>query len=391
MALDIIKKRLDDIKGKALFRSTRVVDGVGARIKISGRPYMLLCSNNYLGLADHQYLRAAAEDAATEYGTSSGASRLVSGTQFLHEKLEHEIADWKNTESALLFNSGYAANTGVIAAIAGRGDIIFSDRLNHASIVDGALLSGARFIRYPHNDIAALEMLLQKHQTSGVRLIVTDGVFSMDGDMAPLSELSVLTEKYDALLMVDDAHGGGILGDEGRGSVDVQAVTDRVHLLVGTFGKALGSFGAFVATSALLRDYLVNRSRSLVFSTSLPPAVLAASLAAIRIIRSEEGLLLRRKLSDNISVFRSVLLSGGIKTNTEMTPILPVHVGDAALAMEFSARLMEAGYFLQGIRPPTVPPGTSRLRCTIMATHNTDDLERAAGAIISNAKLLGVC
>jgi 7-keto-8-aminopelargonate synthetase-like enzyme len=219
------------------------------QVSVEGQQALLFCSNNYLGLAEHPALAQAAADAALQYGTSSAASRLVSGNQPLHDLLEAKLAAWKGTETALLFNSGYAANTGIIAALAGRGDIIFSDRLNHASIIDGALLSGARLVRYPHNDTQALARLLEQHQTDGLRLIVTDGVFSMDGDIAPLTAIADLAEQYQALLMVDDAHAGGVLGQQGRGTVDFCGVTGRVAIQMGTFGKALGSFGAYAACS----------------------------------------------------------------------------------------------------------------------------------------------
>lgn len=390
MSLALLQKRLDAIRGKGLLRSMRQVTGVGARIAVDGQDCLLFCSNNYLGLADHPALREAAAEAALSFGSSSGASRLVSGNLALHDQLEASLADWKGTETALIFNSGYAANTGIIAAIAGRGDLIFSDRLNHASIVDGALLSGARLIRYPHNDMAALARLLDEHPASGLRLIVSDGVFSMDGDLAPLQELAALAKQYDALLMVDDAHGGGILGPEGRGSAALAGVQSEVHLQMGTLGKALGSFGAYVACSKFMRDYLVNRSRSLIFSTSLPPAVLAASLAAIRIIRSGDGDRLRQQLAANVALFRTALRSHGLEVPEGITPIIPIVVGDPDTTMAFSRHLMEQGLFVQGIRPPTVPQGTSRLRCTLMATHGQDDLRRGADLIAATARRLGV-
>lgn len=387
---EIIQKRIDALREQGLFRSIRSVAGTGPRITLEGRQMLLLCSNNYLGLAEHPDLKRAAAAAAGQEGTSSGASRLVSGSSLLHDRLETAVADWKGTEAALLFNSGYAANTGIIAALAGRGDTVFSDRLNHASIIDGALLSGARLVRYPHNDVEALERLLQRHGGQGVRLIVTDGVFSMDGDLAPLKNLGELARRYEALLLVDDAHGGAVLGREGRGSCDLLEAGGDVHLLMGTFGKALGSFGAYVATSRLLRDYLVNRARSLVFSTSLPPAVPAASLAALGLVRSDEGAVLRRRLADNTALFRSLLRSEGFAVPDDPTPIVPLLVGDPLTTMTFSARLLERDILVQGIRPPTVPQGTSRLRCTVMATHEPEDLRRAAGEIGRTGRDLGV-
>ncbi|MGE0156134.1 MAG: 8-amino-7-oxononanoate synthase [Geobacter sp.] len=390
MPVTVIQERLDEIRDKGLLRSLRQLAGVGPRVVVEGHDCLLLCSNNYLGLADRLGLKQAAAEAAFRFGTSSGASRLVSGSLALHDELEAAVAAWKGTETALVFNSGYAANTGIIAALAGRGDVIFSDRLNHASIIDGALLSGARLVRYAHNDTADLARLLAQHQSKGLRLIVSDGVFSMDGDLAPLRELAALAREHNALLMVDDAHGGGVLGPEGRGSAALAGVQDGIHLQMGTFGKALGSFGAYVACSSLMRDYLINRSRSLIFSTSLPAAVLAASRAAIDLVRSGEGDRLRQQLEDNVTLFRSLLQQAGFRVPDGSTPIVPILVGDPVTTMRFSSRLLEQGLFVQGIRPPTVPHGTSRLRCTIMASHSQDELRSAAAAIGLVGRQLGV-
>jgi glycine C-acetyltransferase len=263
--LQTFEAELEALRAEGLYRSMRVIDGaMGSRVSLEGREVLLLCSNNYLGLADHPALKKAAV-AATEFGVGSGASRLVSGTMALHEKLERHIAAFKGTERALVFNSGYAANMGIVSALVGRGDAIFSDRLNHASIVDGALLSRASLHRFPHRDMAALERLLQEKGGKGRRLIVTDGVFSMDGDMAPLKEMAALARSYRALLMVDDAHGSGVLGETGRGSAEVCGVMDGVDVHMGTLGKGLGSFGAYAAASATICDYLVNKARSFIF------------------------------------------------------------------------------------------------------------------------------
>ncbi|MCE1227701.1 MAG: 8-amino-7-oxononanoate synthase [Geobacteraceae bacterium] len=390
MSLQLLSQRLEKIRHDGLYRSLRSVDRTTPQVLVEDRQALLFCSNNYLGLAEHPALAQAAADAALQYGTSSAASRLVSGNQPLHELLETKLAAWKGTETALLFNSGYAANTGIIAALAGRGDIIFSDRLNHASIIDGALLSGSRLIRYPHNDTLALARLLEQHQGDGLRLIVTDGVFSMDGDIAPLQEIADLAEQHTALLMVDDAHAGGVLGQQGRGSVDFCGVAGRVAIQMGTFGKALGSFGAYAACSRLVRDYLINRSRSLIFSTSLPPTVLAASAAAVDLVQTEEGQQLRQRLADNSNLLRSLLQQAGYKVPDGSTPIVPILIGDAATTTRFSTRLLEEGIFVQGIRPPTVPKGTSRLRCTVMASHSPDQIQQAAAAIIRIGRELGV-
>ena len=357
---------------------------------MSGRDMLLLCSNNYLGLADHPALITASIRATERYGTSSAASRLVSGTMELHELLETEIARCKGTEVALVFNNGYAANTGIIAALAGRGDVIFSDRLNHASIIDGAILSGARLIRYPHNDHVALSVLMNKHRGKGRALIVSDGVFSMDGDIAPLRELVELKKAFNAYLLVDDAHGSGVLGEHGMGTAEHFGVSGDVDINMGTFGKALGSFGAYAAVSVELRELLINRARSFIFSTSLPPSVLAASLAAIKVVCSDEGKRLRERLKVNAGYFRSLLVRAGFTLPDGSTQIIPIMTGGAETTMRFSDMLFEEGVFAQGIRQPTVPAGLCRLRCTVMSTHSRQDLEWAADRISSVGKRLGV-
>jgi len=386
-----IQEELTSIRSRGLYRTTRVISGRQTpHVTMDGREVVLLCSNNYLGLADHPALSEAAISAIRSYGTSSAASRLVSGTMTLHEQLEAAVADFKGSEAALVFNGGYPANTGIIGAMVGRGDVIFSDRLNHASIVDGAILSGARLVRYPHNDHAALARLLEKQRGTGRALIVTDGVFSMDGDLAPLRELVELKESYDALLMVDDAHASGILGEKGSGTSELLQVPAGVDIKMGTFGKALGSFGAYAAVSAELRELLVNRARSFIFSTSLPPAVLAASLAAIRIVQSDEGKRLREQLLCNAAVFRGLLQAAGFNLPDGETQIIPIMTGAADVTMAFSEALLQEGLFAQGIRPPTVPAGACRLRCTVMATHTQQDLTFAAERITAVGHRLGL-
>lgn len=387
-----IHEELEQIQKSGLYRSTRVISGKqAAHVQMNGRDMLLLCSNNYLGLADHPALIEASIRATERYGTSSGASRLVSGTMELHEQLEAEIASFKRTEAALIFNSGYAANTGIIAALAGRGDVIFSDRLNHASIIDGALLSGARLIRYPHNNHAALALLMKKHRGAGRALIVTDGVFSMDGDIAPLQELAELKKTFNAYLMVDDAHGSAVLGEQGMGTTELlQVAPHDIDVKMGTFGKAMGSFGAYAALSVELRELLVNRARSFIFSTSLPPSVLAASLAAIEVVRSSEGKQLRKLLKANAGYFRSLLSTAGFSLPDGMTQIIPIITGTADVTMRFSEMLLAEGLFAQGIRPPTVPAGSCRLRCTVMATHSSQDLEWAAERMSAGGRRLGV-
>ena len=383
--------RLDRLKEQDLYRRCRLVEGgTSGRVRVDGHEALLLCSNNYLGLAEHPALKRGAQRAVERWGCSSGASRLVSGTMELHTILEERLASFKGSEAALIFNSGYAANTGIISALVGRGDVIFSDRLNHASIVDGALLSRATLVRYPHNDPAALRRSLERHPAKGRRLIVTDGVFSMDGDLARLTELVAIKQEFDALLMVDDAHGVGVLGETGRGSAELCGVTAKIDIQMGTLGKGLGSFGASAAASRELIDWLVNSARSLIFSTSLPPAVLAASLAALEIVESPEGGELRRRLAENSRFFRDSLRSAGFDTLGSESQIVPLLVGDAGETMTFSRRLLEEGLFVQGIRPPTVPVGASRLRCTLMATHTREELEQAVESIVRVGRALGV-
>lgn len=385
-----IRDELEGIKGRGLLRSTRLVSGRQAsRVTCNGHDVLLLCSNNYLGLAEHPALAAASVAAIHQYGTSSGASRLVSGTMELHERLESAVASFKKSEAALLFNSGHAANTGIIPALVGRGDVVFSDRLNHASIVDGILLSGARLVRYPHNDHRQLAALMEKH-SGGRSLIVSDGVFSMDGDVAPLAELAELKRRHGALLMVDDAHGCGVLGGRGRGSAELLGVAGDVDVQMGTFGKALGSFGAYAAVSAELRALLINRARSFIFSTSLPPAVLAASLAAVELVQTPEGDLLREQLRINSRFFRTTLAEAGFRIPDGSTQIVPIVIGSAETTMRFSETLLAEGLFAQGIRPPTVPTGTSRLRFTLMATHTMADLSGAVETVCRAGKRLGV-
>lgn len=384
-------EELHRLREDGLFRSMkRIEGGQGPRVMLEGREVVHLCSNNYLGLADHPGLKEAAIRATEKYGVGTGASRLVSGTMELHVALEKRLARFKGTECALVFNSGYAANTGVIPALVGKGDVVFSDRLNHASIVDGCLLSRARMVRYPHRDTAALRRLLDEHRGDGCCVIVTDGVFSMDGDLAPLADLVAIKNEYGALLMVDDAHGTGVLGATGRGTAEHFSVMSGVDIHMGTLGKALGCFGAFVAASAELVEYLVNRARTFIFSTSLPPSVLASAHAALDIVDSTEGGALRARLNRHADFMREALRKAGFDTLGSRTQIIPLLIGGAEKTMTFSSALCEAGLYIQGIRPPTVPTGGSRLRCTLMATHAEEELARVLEAIVRVGRRLGL-
>jgi glycine C-acetyltransferase len=389
--LSAFHEELEFLKKRGLYRTTRLVEGAQrSRVTLDGREVVMLCSNNYLGLADHPLLKEAAIKAVEKYGVSSCASRLVSGTMELHEELEANIASFKGTDAALVFNSGYAANTGIIPALAGRGDIIFCDRLNHASIVDGCLLSRASLARYPHNDMEALRRLLEENETKGRKLIVTDGVFSMDGDLACLPKLVELKNEFGAMLMVDDAHGTAVLGKCGRGTAEYFDLLSEIDIHMGTLGKAFGSFGAYAAASADTIAFLINKARSFIFSTSLPPAVLAISIAALELVTSQEGASLRKRLKGNSEYFRSALRKEGFDTMGSETQIVPVYAGEPETVMEFSRIVLDNGVYAQGIRPPTVPAGTCRLRCTMMATHTRADLDQSLEAIIKAGRQVGV-
>jgi 8-amino-7-oxononanoate synthase len=309
------------------------------------------------------------------YGFGSGASRLVSGTSALHEELERRLAEFKKTEAALLFNSGYAANTGIIPVVAGDGDVILSDSLNHASIIDGCRLSKAKVCVYRHKDLDHVEQLLGEHRAARRKLIVTDGVFSMDGDIAPLPGLVSLSEQYEALLMVDDAHGTGVFGRNGGGVVEYFGLANRVPIQMGTLGKALGSFGAYAAASRELIDLLMNRSRSFMFSTALPPSICAASIAALDIVENSPQL--REDLWRNRQRFVNGLQSCGIETGGSEAPIIPIIIGDSARTLKASDKLFEYGIYATAIRPPTVPENAARIRTTVMSSHADEDIDFA--------------
>jgi len=376
MGVDFIESELARLKGAGLYRKLRRVEGdQGPTLILDGREVINFSSNNYLGIANHSALGEAAKAAIDRYGCGTGASRLISGNMTLHEELERKITEFKGTGTALVFNSGFQANTGVISTLVGEGDAVFSDALNHASIIDGCRLSRAKAAVYAHLDMNRLEHELKQAQSVRRRLIVTESLFSMDGDEAPLADIVGLAERHGAMVMVDEAHATGVYEPNGAGLVAKLGLGDRVLVQMGTLGKALGGFGAYVAGSKALRDLLINRCRSFIFTTALPPAVMAMAIAAIDLVRKEPER--RKALADNSERLRAGLRGLGYQLGDSDHQILPLMVGDANRCMELSQRLLERGVFAQGIRPPTVPPGTSRLRITLMATHTAEQMSQA--------------
>ncbi len=383
-----VAERLEELREAGLRRRLRLVEGPQRpRVTLDGREVLLLCSNNYLGLADHPGVRRAAAEAALRSGAGAGASRLVSGNMSLHRRLEERLADFEGTEAALLFGSGYLANTGTIAALAARGEVVFSDQLNHASIVDGCRLSSAETFVYRHADTDHLAWGLRQ---AGDRasLIVTDGVFSMDGDVAPLPELLALARDHRCRLLVDEAHATGAIGPGGRGAVAAAGLTGEVDVIVGTLGKALGSYGAYVCASAELVELLINTARPFIFSTGLPPPAVAAAAAALDLLGSHPARV--ERLRSNADLLRDALAAEGIDGGHSTTQIIPLEVGHAVTATALCERALQRGVFAQAIRPPTVPEGTSRLRLAVMATHRATELRHAAKVLASSARELGV-
>ena len=376
MNTGFLQTELESLHNNGLYRSLRCVEGdQGPTLLIDGREVINFSSNNYLGLANHPALREAAKEAIDRYGCGSGASRLISGNMNLHEELERKIADLKGTEAALVFNSGFQANTGIIPVLVGEGDIVLSDALNHASIIDGCRLSRAKTVVYGHGDLNGLQQGL-KHSPPGRRmLIVTESLFSMDGDEAPLTDIVSLAEEHGAMVMVDEAHATGVYEPNGAGLIAKLGLGDRVLIQMGTLGKALGGFGAYVAGSKSLRQLLINRCRSFIFTTALPPAVMAMGLAAIDLVKREPER--RQALWNNCERLRTGLKELGYSLGNSPSQILPLIVGDATQCMRLSRDLLDRGIFAHGIRPPTVPQGTSRLRITLMATHTREHIDQA--------------
>jgi 8-amino-7-oxononanoate synthase len=384
MFLDELKR----IKENGLYRQMKYLQSPQQPyVKIAGKSYLMLSSNSYLGLCNDQRLKQAAMDAMEKYGVGSGGSRLTTGSYEVHKKLEDEIAAFKGAEAALLFNTGYMANVGAISSIAGKDWVIFSDRFNHASIIDGCRLSGAEIIIYEHCDASDLETKAHSHRGRRA-LVVTDGIFSVDGDIAPLPEIVQVAKKYNMLLMVDDAHATGVLGENGGGTADYFGLQNEIDIQMGTFSKALASEGGFIAGNRGLIDYLANKARSFIFSTALAPATVAVSLRALEIVQAEPRL--RQSLIANSAWFREKLREIGFEIMDFPTPIISIVLGPPDLTVNFSNRLMEKNIFVSAIRPPTVPQGTSRLRINLMATHTVDDLAPAIDSMASIGKELGI-
>jgi glycine C-acetyltransferase len=384
-----LEKEIQSWKETKVYRPlTELQSDQGSKVVIRGKKVIQLSSNNYLGLTTHPRLKKAALEAVEKYGAGTGSVRTIAGTFSMHEELEKRLAEFKHTEAALVFQSGFTSNVGVISSILTDEDVVISDELNHASIIDGIRLTKASRRIYKHNDLDDLEKALKETQNFRVRLVVTDGVFSMDGDIAPLPQIVELAEKYNALVMVDDAHASGVLGKNGRGTVDHFGLHGRVHIQVGTLSKAIGVLGGYVAGPNVLRDYLIHRARPFLFSTSHPPAVTAACHAALDVLLEEPELIDR--LWDNTRFFKEGLKKLGFDTGVSETPITPVIVGDDALAMRLSDELFEEGVYAQGIVYPTVPKGKARVRTIVSAAHTKEELAFALDAFEKVGKRLGI-
>jgi glycine C-acetyltransferase len=388
-ALDYLKDELAALEEHGLLLEPRTLEGRQlARARYDGRDVVNLASNNYLGLAAHPRMREAASRAAAEYGAGTGAVRTIAGQMTMHGELEQRFAAFKGAEDALMFQSGFTANSGTVAAVLGKEDVIVSDELNHASIIDGARLSRAAIKVYPHRDAAAADRLLKETASKGRQLLITDGVFSMDGDIAPLPDLVEVAERRGAIMMVDDAHATGVLGEGGRGSVDHFGLHGRVDIQVGTLSKAIGALGGFIAGPSQLIRWLVNRGRPYLFSTSAPPAVVAACTTALDILDDEPDRL--HRLWSNTREFKGELHALGFDTGDSETPITPVMAGVERTAQELSRGLWEEGVFAPAIVYPTVPRGKARVRTIVTADHKREDLEQAIGAFGRVGRRLGL-
>ena len=387
-----LTEQLSDLRAKGLAPRLRVLESEQKPVcTFDGKEVINLASNNYLGLTTYKALRKAAIEATRKYGVGAGAVRTIAGTMSVHAELEAQIAKFKNTEACVVFQSGFTANAGVVAAILGKEDLIVSDELNHASIIDGCRLSRAAIRVFKHKDLEDCERLLKETaEWQGRKLLISDGVFSMNGDIAPLRELCALAEKYNCIMMVDDAHASGVLGRGGRGTVDHLGCHGRVHIQVGTLSKAVGAMGGYVCGSRDLIEFLYLRARPFLFSTGHPPSVVATCQAAFALLDSPEGERLIKKLWANTKFFKRELKKRGFRFEGSETPIVPIHVGDAAKAFEFSRKLFDAGVYAPAVGFPTVAEGKARLRAIVTATHKRAELTRAADLLAEVGKPLGI-
>ena len=387
---DWMKKEITNLKSKGLFANIRTLTSPqGAWLTVDGKKVLNFCSNNYLGFANHPRLVGAAKNAINSHGVGPAAVRTIAGTMDLHALLEKRIAEFKGVEAAITFQSGFSANLGAIQALVGKNDIIFSDELNHASIIDGCRLSGARIVRYNHCDPNHLEQVIKENEDAFEHaLIITDGVFSMDGDVAPLDRLQEIASGYDILLAVDDAHGEGVLGKSGRGIVDHFDLHGKVDLEIGTFSKAFGVIGGVVAGNATIVDWLKQRGRPFLFSSAMTPPDVAACIAAIDILEESDEYV--KQLWENADYFKAEMKSNGFDIGNSQTPITPIMLGEAPLAQEMSRDLFENGIFATPIGFPTVPKGKARIRVMISAAHSRQDLDQGLEKFIASGKKLGV-
>ena len=390
-----LSRQMDELKARGTYFKLRVLDDEQAAVcTYDGKRVINLASNNYLGLANHPKLREASIAATRKYGVGSGAVRTIAGTMRIHMELEEKIARFKNVEACVVFQSGFTANAGTVSSILGKGDFILSDELNHASIIDGARLSGAKIKVFRHKDVAHAEELLKELEAEpGHKLVITDGVFSMDGDIGPVGQLADLADKYGAIMMVDDAHASGVLGRNGRGTIDHFNCHGRVDVQVGTLSKAIGSLGGYVCGSRDLIDYLYHRARPFLFSTSHPPSVAASCIAAFDLLESEPERIDR--LWDNTRYFKQQLGAagfniGGVTTPASETPITPIIIGDGKQTMDFSRALFDAGLMATGIAFPTVPEGKARIRTIMTSEHTRQQIDQALEILRSTAKHLNL-
>ncbi|MDI6781364.1 MAG: 8-amino-7-oxononanoate synthase [bacterium] len=383
--MDFLSKELEQLKIDSLYRSPQILESKqGTSAIINRRKYILLCSNDYLGLSNHPKLIEASLAAAQEYGTGSGASRLICGSLKIHAQLEQGVAIFKQTEDAIIFSSGYMANLGVISSLMNKGDLIIMDRLNHASLIDGARLSGAHLRVYPHQNMAILQKILSSSSIYRRRMIIAEGIFSMDGDIALLPEIVSLAKHYQAMVMVDDAHATGVLGKNGQGSAEYFGLKGRIDIQMGTFSKAIGGFGGFVAGKKVLIDYLKNTARSFIYSTSLPPSDAAVSLKGLEVIQTEAKW--REMLWANADYLRQQIQKTGINTLNSTTQIIPVLTGSNENTLQMADYLYNHRIFAKGIRPPSVPKGKGRIRLSVMAAHTREELDYVASILADGSK-----